>query len=162
MIRVCFVCLGNICRSPTAEGVFERLVEEAGFSTRIAIDSAGTGAWHGGERADERSRETARAHGIELHSRARQFVRGDFERFDYVIAMDRENLDALRQLAPHAEAAKRITLMRSFGASNRAELDVPDPYYGGAGGFEQVFEICQLACRALLDEIVAQHALDDG
>ena len=158
-IAVCFVCLGNICRSPTAEGLFQQLVDEAGLSDHIEVDSAGTGAYHVGERADGRSRETARSRGVELRSRARQFEAQDLERFDYVVAMDRDNLAELVELADDAAARQRISLMRSFGEDG-ASLDVPDPYYGGPGGFDRVFDICDAACRALLAEICERHDLE--
>jgi protein-tyrosine phosphatase len=156
-VRVCFVCLGNICRSPTAEGVLRRLVAEAGLETAVEIDSAGTAAYHAGEGADPRSAEAARARGIELTSVARQFRPRDFERFDYVLAMDRENREHLRELAPDADAAGRVSLLRAF--AGEADEDVPDPYHGGPGGFDDVFDICERACKGLLEHIRTTHGL---
>ncbi len=152
-LRLCFVCLGNICRSPTAEGIMLALVEEAGLRSHVSVDSAGTSAYHVGERADERSRACARARGVDLPSRARRFEASDFERFDYVIAMDAENHSALTELAPHVEARRRIHLLRAFDPEGGADLEVPDPYYGGAGGFERVFDICDASCRGLIEHL---------
>lgn len=158
-LSVCFVCLGNICRSPTAEGVMRALVREAGLASRIAVDSAGTGAWHAGEPADRRSRAAARARGIELTSTARMFVRADFERFDYVLAMDRANLRVLRQLARDPEEHARLHLFRSFDPTAPVDSEVPDPYYGGPEGFDEVLDICERGCRALLAHMRARLEL---
>jgi protein-tyrosine phosphatase len=158
-IRVCFVCLGNICRSPTAEGVMRRLVVEACLDDRIEIDSAGTAAYHAGEPADERSAATARERGVVLTSIARQFDARDFERFDYVLAMDRENLTALDELATGDGDRDRIALLRHFDAARGDETDVPDPYYGGPRGFDRVFEICESGCIGLLAHIRSEHGL---
>jgi len=151
--RVCFVCLGNICRSPTAEGVMRHLVAQAGRAEAFEIDSAGTAAYHEGERPDRRSLATARARGVELPGRARQFRREDFARFDHVLAMDRENLRELLRLAPDEAARAKVALLRSFDPDAPPGAEVPDPYYGGADGFEQVFEICMAACRGLLAHV---------
>ncbi len=153
-ISVCFVCLGNICRSPTAEGIFLQLVEQAGLSDRFVIDSAGTGASHVGEKADPRSREYAESRGIPLPSISRQFVAGDFDRFDYVIAMDGRNHRDLERLADADQRAK-LHMLRSFDANLRGSLDVPDPYYGGGDGFARVFNMCQAGCQGLLAHIRA-------
>jgi protein-tyrosine phosphatase len=150
---VCFVCLGNICRSPTAEGVMHHLVAQAGRAAAFEIDSAGTAAYHAGERPDRRSLATARAHGVELPGRARQFQREDFARFDHVLAMDRENLRELLRLAPDAASRAKVALLRSFDPNAPPDAEVPDPYYGGADGFERVFEICMAACRGLLAHV---------
>ena len=155
--RVLFVCLGNICRSPTAEGVMRSLVEQAGLQERIEIDSAGTGAWHVGSPADARASATARARGVALESVARQVVLDDFEEFDLVLAMDSENLRALTRLASDEEQRARIRLLREFDPASEgaADLDVPDPYYGGEHGFEAVFDLVQAACAGLLGRIQA-------
>ena len=157
-VRVCFVCLGNICRSPTAEGVFRALVAEAGLDTRIAVESAGTAAYHAGEPADPRTRATAAARGVHLAGRARRFEARDFARFELVLAMDAENERALRRLAPSAEARAKVTRLRSFEPAP-ASLDVPDPYYGGEGGFDEVYDICEAACRELLAHLVDAYGL---
>jgi protein-tyrosine phosphatase len=161
MVRVCFVCLGNICRSPTAEGIFIALSKRHGLADRLHIDSAGTAAYHVGERADPRTLATAKARGVDLPSVARRFDRADFARFDYVLAMDQSNHDALLRLAiTDAERAK-VHLLRKFCEKSSAcgELDVPDPYYGGASGFEDVFDICQAACEGFLAHVRKEHGL---
>jgi protein-tyrosine phosphatase len=160
MIRLCFVCLGNICRSPTAEGVMLQLVKEAGLSDRIHIDSAGTCAHHIGETADPRSRRTARGRGYDLPSIARRAVAEDFQDFDYILAMDQSNFEDLEALHPGGETRAQLFLFRSFDADSPAGASVPDPYYGGPDGFEQVFDICEAACRGLLEHLVREHALD--
>jgi protein-tyrosine phosphatase len=159
VIHVCFVCLGNICRSPTAEGIMQWLVAEAGLDDHIVVDSAGTAAYHVGERADARSRETAARRGVELRSRGRQFEADDFARFDYVLAMDHENLAHLHDFAPDAESRAKAVLLRTYEGEAFADESVPDPYYGGARGFEDVFEICERACRGLLEHIRRAHGL---
>jgi protein-tyrosine phosphatase len=153
MIRVCFVCLGNICRSPTAEGIMLHLVQEAGLTDQFSIESAGTGGYHVGEEPDPRSVSTAQAHGVHLSSLARKFEASDFARFDYVLAMDGDNLRFLRALGPDATARQKIHLLRSFDAQSPEGAGVPDPYYGAGDGFERVFEICSAACRGLLREL---------
>ncbi|MCP5039795.1 MAG: low molecular weight phosphotyrosine protein phosphatase [bacterium] len=160
MIRVCFVCLGNICRSPTAEGVMKKLVSDAGLSERIAVASAGTAAYHVGERPDVRSREEALRRGVRLESRAQRFEHRDFERFDYVLAMDRDNLDNLRDLAEEPVHLERLSLLRKFDPGNPRDPNVPDPYYGDDDGFERVYDICEAACRGLLRHITGKHDLD--
>lgn len=159
-IGVCFVCLGNICRSPTAEGVMRRIVEQRGLARQIAIDSAGTAAYHVGELPDERSRQAASRRGIRLESRARQFVVDDFERFDFVLAMDRENLENLAKLAPHEKKIDHLALLRSFDPLAGRGAEVSDPYYGGEPGFEDVLDQCEAACRGLLDAIAERTGFD--
>ena len=146
---VLFVCLGNICRSPLAEGVFQHLVEEAGVSDEFEIDSAGTGSWHVGERPDTRAIAVARAHGITLPSRARQITPEDLDHFDYVIAMDLENVRNLERMAESSRTDVQIHLLREFDPEHTGD-EVPDPYYGGASGFEKVFKIVSQSCEALL------------
>jgi protein-tyrosine phosphatase len=157
-IKLCFVCLGNICRSPTAEGVMKHLVQQAGLEARFFIDSAGTGAWHAGERADPRSRAEAKRRGVELTSIARQFLAEDFDTFDYVLAMDRRNHRDLARLLGRPEHERKLHLLRSFDLHADAQ-DVPDPYYGEGDGFAEVFEICEQACRALLARLRSEHGL---
>ena len=162
MLTVCFVCLGNICRSPTAEAVMKHLVREADLTSAIQVESAGTGGWHVGEPRDRRSQATAAARGVPLAGRAQQFTARDFERFDHVVAMDGSNLQNLRDMAPHAAARAKLSLLRDFeqGDPGRGpHLDVPDPYYGGARGFDEVFDICQAACAGLLAWLRRQHRL---
>ena len=158
-VRICFVCLGNICRSPTAEGVMKMLVAEAGLSERIAVESAGTGNYHVGEPADRRSAAAARARGVELTGCARQFVPADFDRFDYIVAMDRRNFGFLKRLARKPEHVARVSLLRAFDPESvKAEQDdVPDPYFDD--NFDEVFDICKAGCSGLLRTIVERHNL---
>jgi protein-tyrosine phosphatase len=151
LTRLLFVCLGNICRSPTAEGVMRSLVREAGLEDEILIDSAGTGDWHVGHAPDRRATAAAAGRGITLEGQARQITPQDFEDFDLILAMDASNLEDLRALAPEG-TEDRIRLLRSYDPT-ATELDVPDPYYGGPQGFEDVLDHVELACRALLDEL---------
>lgn len=159
VVRICFVCLGNICRSPTAEGVMKALIEREGLADRVHVDSAGTGAWHAGERADARSRETAQRRGLSLDSIARQFTRADYDRFDYILAMDADNLRDLERLAPSDAARAKVRLFRSFDPSSPANAGVPDPYYGGDRGFDDVFDLCEAACQGLLEHVRREHDL---
>jgi protein-tyrosine phosphatase len=151
--RVLFVCLGNICRSPLAENVFRHLVEEAGLEGAFDVDSAGTGSWHVGQPPDSRAASVARARGIELRGRARQVTHDDLVAFDYVIAMDRDNLEELEHMARGGHATARIQLLRAYDPRPDGD-EVPDPYYGGASGFEDVFDIVSRSCRTLLASIL--------
>lgn len=153
MVRVCFVCLGNICRSPTAEGIFRRLVRDAGLEGRVAIDSAGTGDWHVGEAPDARATAAAAARGVTLGGKAQQFTSAHFDRYDVVVAMDRDNRRNLERLARGETDRAKIHLLRSFDATSAGEPDVPDPYYGGIDGFAQVFAICERGCDGLLEHL---------
>lgn len=159
MVRVNFVCLGNICRSPTAEGIFIQLVRDAGLSDSIHVDSSGTSGWHEGERADSRSREMAASRGVDLPSRSRKFRPSDFETFDYIVAMDDSNLASLRALASSESDLERLSLLRSYDPASPRDASVPDPYYGGDEGFTRVFDICQAGCEGLLAHIRAEHGL---
>ena len=150
-MKICFVCLGNICRSPTAEAVMRALAEQAGKA--VELDSAGTGGWHVGERADPRARTAASRRGYAIEHRARQFVADDFARFDLVLAMDKQNLTDLRALARGATVVPRMTLFRSYDPTASDGADVPDPYSGGPAGFETVLDICERACRGLLETL---------
>lgn len=153
MHRVCFVCLGNICRSPTAEGVFIERARARGWLDRLEIDSAGTGDWHVGERADARARATAEARGLTLPSISRQWQPVDFDRFDMVVAMDHKNRRDLQALARDDAAAHKIVLFRRFDPQASDDAEVPDPYFGGDQGFEDVFDMCTRAAEGLLDEL---------
>jgi protein-tyrosine phosphatase len=159
VVRVCFVCLGNICRSPTAEAVMRHLVREAGLAGKIAVASAGTGDWHLGEPRDERSRAIGAARGIPLEGVARHFAGADFAHHDHVLAMDRANRDELLELAPSDADKAKVRLLRSFDPSAPRDAEVPDPYYGGASGFEDVFDLCEAACRGLIDDLKRKHGL---
>lgn len=151
--RICFVCLGNICRSPTAEGVLRHLVAAAKRQQDFSIESAGTAAYHAGEAPDRRSAATARQRGIELAGAARGFVAEDFDRFDHVVAMDRSNLSDLMALARSDEDRAKLLLLRAFDprVEDGSNADVPDPYYGGDRGFEDVLDICMRSCAAMLE-----------
>lgn len=145
---VLFVCMGNICRSPTAEGVFRYHAEQAGQAERLHIDSAGTHAYHTGEPPDRRARAAAERRGMSLEGiQARRVNAEDFELFDFIIAMDQDNLERLRLEAPEEHQAK-LRLFLEFGES--AEREVPDPYYGGSAGFERVLDLVEEASRGLL------------
>ncbi len=154
-MEILFVCLGNICRSPTAEGVMRKLVSEAGLQESIAIDSAGTGGWHVGDPPDERATGAAHTRGITLEGQARKVRPEDFERFDLILAMDSANERDLHQLAPDEEARMKVRLLREFdpASAGLVDLDVPDPYYDSVRGFEIVLDQIQAACEGLL-----QHA----
>jgi len=189
-IRVLFVCLGNICRSPMAEAVFRKLVREAGLEHRFDIDSAGIGAWHTGEPPDERATAVAARRGLALTGSARQVRAAELEDYDYVLAMDEENLAALRRLArtqarraaragqarpdgPGVAGAAagvaqgrspirpRLLLLREFdpAAGGPEDLDVPDPYYGGPGGFDDVYDMIERAAQGLLERVRLERGL---
>ena len=151
--RVVFVCTGNICRSPMADVVFRGLADAAGLGTRVASTSAGTGDWHVGHAPDHRSAGAAAGRGIELTGAARQVAPADFESFDLILAMDRSNHDDLLALAPHDDARERVRLLREYDpeAVAAGEFEVPDPYYGGDDGFEDVLDLVMRACQGLLD-----------
>jgi low molecular weight protein-tyrosine phosphatase len=152
-VAVCFVCLGNICRSPTAEAVFADILEREGLADRVRVASAGTGDWHVGEPPDARATAEAARRGIRMRSTARQFRAADFERFDLVIAMDEENRRNLERLAGNGDRAAKVRLLRSFDPRAGGDLAVPDPYFGGADGFVRVFDLVDAACRGLLDHL---------
>jgi protein-tyrosine phosphatase len=145
-----FVCMGNICRSPLAEGIFSHLVRERGKDFRYRLDSAGIGDWHAGQAADPRSQAVAKKHGIILAGRARQIAAEDFAAFDWILAMDKQNRRDLLALAPEDQAGK-IRLIREFDADGGPEAEVPDPYYGGQQGFDRVFSMLQRSCLRLFE-----------
>ncbi|GAB2473056.1 low molecular weight protein-tyrosine-phosphatase [Jatrophihabitans fulvus] len=161
-VRVCFVCSGNICRSPTAEVVFTRLTERRGLDGRVVASSAGTGGWHVGDDMDERSRATLEAAGYRWpRHTARQFTADDFDELDVVIALDAGHLAELRELAagtddPAAARAKIAMLRQWDPAADPSDLDVADPYYGGRRGFTDVLEQVERSCAGLLDELAAR------
>jgi protein-tyrosine phosphatase len=150
---ICFVCLGNICRSPIAAAVMRSLVNDAGLDAHIEVSSAGTGDWHVGQRADNRALATLTRHGYDGSThRARQFVAEWFADHDLVVALDSANLADLRRLATTAAERDKVRLLLSFDAQS-TESDVPDPYYGGAEGFDLVVTTIERACRALLEQV---------
>jgi len=149
--RILFVCLGNICRSPLAEGIMRQLIRDAGLEDQIQVDSAGTGAYHTGEPPDPRSRAVAGRHGTSLDGqRARKIEPGDYTSFDLVLAMDRENLQDLRVACPPGKRG-RLKLLRSFDP--KGGTDVPDPYFGGVDGFDDVFAMVYRCCESLLESL---------
>jgi protein-tyrosine phosphatase len=154
-MRILFVCMGNICRSPTAEGVMRGLLRAEGLERVVAIDSAGTGGWHAGDPPDSRAVAAARSRDIVVDGAARQVTDEDFERYDLLLAMDRENERDLLARAPDAQARAKVRLLREFDPASAAagDLDVPDPYYGGPHGFDRVLDLVEAACRGLLDEV---------
>lgn len=152
MVKVLFVCLGNICRSPTAHGIFEKMVISAGLQDKIGVDSCGTGSWHVGQPPDERTLKTARERGYDIsHLRARKLAAEDFDRFDYILSMDTRNLADVIKKAP-ADYKGQIKLLLDF-SKERNVLEVPDPYYGGDEGFDRIFNMIESACECLLDEL---------
>jgi protein-tyrosine phosphatase len=157
-MRVLFVCLGNICRSPTAEAVMRELVRREGLEGAIEVDSAGTGDWHVGDPPDRRSAEAAARRGLVMDGAARQVLAGDFDEWDLLLAMDRENHRSLLALAPDDDARGKVRMLREYDleAVAAGDLDVPDPYYGGERGFEDVLDLVERACRSLLDELRTQ------
>lgn len=159
MVGVLFVCLGNICRSPSAEGVFRKRVREAGLAAHFEIDSAGTGGYHVGRAPDARAQRAALRHGVDLSGlRARQVTAADFERFDYILAMDRQNLAALEALRP-PQSRGRVELFLSYAAGRVAESEVPDPYYGGEKGFELMLDLIEAGAEGLLERLIEVHGL---
>lgn len=156
-VRVLMVCLGNICRSPTAEGVLRAALAEQQLDHCVEVDSAGTAAWHVGKAPDARSQAHARERGLELsHLRARQVSEADFEHFDYLLAMDQQNLADLQALQPAGSKAK-LALLLSF-ANAAPRLEVPDPYYGGAEGFDTVLDLVTAAAQGFIQHL-KQHEL---
>ncbi|TCU16532.1 low molecular weight protein-tyrosine-phosphatase [Rhizobium sullae] len=157
-VSILFVCMGNICRSPLAEGILARIAREAGLADRFKIDSAGTGGWHQGKQPDGRSIAIARAHGIDItEQRARHIRPDDFEEFDLVLAMDRANIAELRAMAPGAG-----NIMLFGDAALQTGEDIPDPYYGGPEGFELIYTRLLTGCIALVDKLGADQASLSG
>ena len=161
--KVLFVCLGNICRSPAAEGVFLHLLNQRGLQDHFVVDSAGTGSWHVGNPADRRMQAAAKRRGIHLPSRARQIELNDLEEFDLVLTMDDENFRAVKGLAREAgvRATAEIRSMLSY-SQRSSETEVPDPYYGGEAGFDHVLDLLEEACAALLDELNEHDQATNG
>ncbi len=152
--KILFVCMGNICRSPLAEGVFNHLAAQAGRTNDFEIDSCGTGGWHAGELADPRSRAVAQKYGLRLTHRARQFKRSDFNDFDLIVAMDEDNrsdLLSFSDLKPEQKA--KVHLLREWDEQARGDLDVPDPYYGGPDGFERIYQMIERSAKKLLESL---------
>jgi protein-tyrosine phosphatase len=160
-MRLLFVCMGNICRSPTAEAVMRGVLRREGLEDAVEVDSAGIGSWHLGEPPDARSAAAARTRGIVMEGAARQVTLDDFDRFDLLLAADEQNLAALRAMAPDAEALAKVKLLREFdpAAVAAGDLEVPDPYYGGPDGFEHVIDLVESASEGLLGALRAEGRL---
>ncbi len=156
--KLLFVCLGNICRSPSAENIMNHAIAQAGLSDRIVCDSAGTGGYHIGSPPDRRMAAAAAARGITLKGQARQFQKSDFENFDLILAMDRENYEDILSFDPTGTYRDKVRLMCDF-ASHHREREVPDPYYGGPEGFNKVIDLLLDACEGLLQYVVKTYAL---
>ena len=152
-IRICFVCLGNIVRSPLAENMFRYLAEQAGAGHKYEVDSAGTSGWHVGEEPDRRMRRVAAEYGFQYTGRARQVKPSDFQDFDWIIAMDTSNRTDLESMAKSELARQKIRLMREFDPQGGPKAPVPDPYYGGIDGFDDVFQIVKRSCQGLLNAL---------
>lgn len=152
-IKILFVCLGNICRSPAAEGVMRAIVEEHGAGSRFVLDSAGTGGWHVGQLPDKRMRVHAQRRGLTLEHRCRQVSESDFDEFDLIIGMDRQNIEDLRSLAPTSESADKIVPMAAFVDMAMRYDYIPDPYYEGAEGFELVLDLLADGCERLYEAL---------
>lgn len=158
-ISILFVCLGNICRSPLAEAVFRNVVTEANLASRFHIDSAGTSGYHDGEGPDERTTSVAAGRGVTVEGVSRRITGADLERFDYVVVMDRENRRAVERLVAASDSSPAVHLFREFDPDARADLDVPDPYFGGPGGFEEVHDLVERSARGLLAHLREAHDL---
>ena len=156
--KLLFVCLGNICRSPSAENIMNHLIEQAGLSDSIVCDSAGTSSYHIGSPPDRRMAAAAKSRGIILKGQARQFQRSDFEKFDLILAMDQDNYRDILFLDPQKKYQDKVKLICEF-ASNHREREVPDPYYGGSEGFNRVIDLLLDACEGLLQNVVITHEL---
>ena len=157
--KLCFVCLGNICRSPTAEGMFQHLVNKRGLQHYFEIDSAGTSAYHIGESPNHYSQQIARSHGVKLQSKARQFEYFDLDYFDLILAMDTENLQNIKSLDKKGHSTEKVSLLRDFDPEP-GDGEVPDPYFGGMKGFERVFNIIKRTSNHLLDQL-EEHIRED-
>ncbi|MCC8088013.1 MAG: low molecular weight phosphotyrosine protein phosphatase [Rikenellaceae bacterium] len=147
-----FVCMGNICRSPAAEGIMEKIIREAGLTDKIKVGSAGTYGGHAGEEADPRMKKTAKERGYHLTSRSRKITMDDFTNFDMILVMDDNNYDIVYNMAPDIDSAKKIRRMTEFCRNIKTD-HVPDPYYGGINGFNNVLDILEDACYGLLETI---------
>lgn len=156
-ISILFVCLGNICRSPAAEGIMQHIVDSNDAGHLFRIDSAGIGPWHVGELPDRRMRSHGADHGYDFSTRARQICKTDFAEFDYIVVMDRENYYEVTGMAPTESDKDKVCMMTDFATSHPGHYVVPDPYYGGDKGFELVIELLEDACQGLFDSIMKKR-----
>jgi len=157
-IRLLFVCLGNICRSPAAEGIMATVVEKYGLQDMIEVDSAGTSGWHEGELPDERMRSHGERRGYNFCSLARKFKKSDLNDFDYILVMDRQNLTHVKALATSQEQREKIHMITEYSRQHTHHDHIPDPYYGGASGFELVLDLLEDACEGLLQDIKKKYS----
>lgn len=157
MVKVLFVCLGNICRSPIAEGVFREIVAQKGYSDQIYCNSAATSNYHIGSDPDERAQKTCQLHGITLHHKGQQLKKAHFDEFEYIVAMDSSNFNNIKALGPIPPTC-RVLMMRDFDPE-KTGIDVPDPYYGGMSGFEEVYTMLWRSGERFLDFLVKEHGL---
>ena len=153
--RILFVCLGNICRSPAAEGVLRKMAEELGLSERLDIDSCGMGGWHTGQLPDHRMRRCGALHGYRFDHRARQIEAADFDRFDRLLAMDADNYRGLMRLARTPGQKQKVEMLADYMSEHPGQVQIPDPYYGDASDFELALELIEDACRGLLRGLLA-------
>lgn len=161
-MKILFVCSGNICRSPTAEGILRQLLEQRGLASEIEVDSAGTHSGDSGASPDPRSTAAAAARGIELRGASRQVRTEDFHIYDLLVAMDRDNVHRLLAIAPDGDAAAKVVLLREYdpASADSDDLDVPDPYHAGPDGFDRVLDLVQAASVGLLDRLRPASAQD--
>lgn len=157
MKRIMFVCSGNICRSPLAHRLFEAQARAAGVAEQFEVESSGIGEWHVGEDADPRMRATARAHGLTLHHRAQQITRQDLEQFDLILVMDRSHKQQLERLARNPQIMEKVRLFREWDPKGGPSAEVPDPYYGGERGFEEVYRMVERTSTLLLEDLLSEE-----
>lgn len=158
-IHLLFVCLGNICRSPAAEGIMSGIVQKNDLQDIIKVDSAGTSGWHEGDLPDERMRIHGEKRGYDFCSRARKFKKSDFDDFDYIIVMDENNYNSVKSFASGKEQVEKIHMINKFSVQYNDHDNIPDPYYGGPSGFELVLDLLEDACEGLLQFIKKEHSL---
>ena len=156
-MKICFVCQGNIIRSPLAENMFRALAEKQGLTGKYHLSSAGTSAYHVGEAPDRRMRQVAAEHGFEYTGKAKQFWREDLEEYDLIIVMDKDNRRIIKSMAHDDIQLKKIRMMREFDPEGSGDLDVPDPYYGGVEGFKVTYQIVKRSCEGLLEYLESGH-----
>jgi len=159
MVKILFVCLGNICRSPLAEGILKSQIKEKGLDEHIVVDSCGTSKYHIGEQPDSRTVSNAKENGLELNHEARQFEKEDFRQFTYIVTMDSANLNCIQRIDQTKGFEDKMMLMRAFDPENK-NADVPDPYFGGEDGFQQVYDILDRSVTNFLDWVVEKHDLN--
>lgn len=158
-IRLLFVCLGNICRSPAAEGIMQNIVDKNELQDIVEVESAGTSGWHEGDLPDERMRAHGERRGFNFSSPARKFIKSDFDNFDYIIVMDDDNYNNVMSLATNNSQVNKIRKMTEFSVLYKHHDEIPDPYYGGATGFELVLDLLEDACEGLMHKIIEKRNL---